>query len=43
MHKRQEKVNVKACSKFGNDPVKMCFKQKTRMKVEHIIKDIIFM
>jgi hypothetical protein len=25
---------------FGNDPMKMCFKHKTRMKVDHKIKDI---
>jgi hypothetical protein len=43
MHKRQEEVNVKPCYEFGNDTMKMCFKQKTRMKVDHIIKDIIIM
>jgi hypothetical protein len=43
MHKRQEEVSVKACYGFGNDPMKMYFKKKTRMNVDHIIKDIIIM
>ncbi len=25
---------------FGNDPMKMCFEHKTRMKVDHIIKKL---
>jgi hypothetical protein len=31
---------VKACNKVGNDPMKMCFKHKTRMKVDYKIKDV---
>jgi hypothetical protein len=38
MHKKQEEVNVKACYEYGSDRMKMCFKQKTRMNVDHIIK-----
>jgi hypothetical protein len=38
MHKGQERVNVKAHYEFGNDTMKMCFKHKTRMKVDHKIK-----
>jgi hypothetical protein len=34
MHNREEGTNVKACNKFGNDPMKMCFEHKTRMKVD---------
>jgi hypothetical protein len=30
MHKRQEKINVKACFEFGNNPMKMCFKNKNK-------------
>ncbi len=40
MHKRQEGANVKAHYNFGNDPMKICFKHKIRMKVDHKIKDI---
>jgi len=40
MHKGQEKKKVKACYEFGNDSIKMCFKHRTRMKVDHTIKDI---
>jgi len=41
MHKVQERANVKTHYGFGNDPMKMCFKHKTRlMKVDHKIKDI---
>jgi hypothetical protein len=41
MHKGQEGANMmKAHYKFGNDPTKMCFKHKTRMSVDHKIKDI---
>jgi len=39
----QERTNVKACIEFGNDPMKMCFKHKTRMKVDHKIKDLKFL
>jgi hypothetical protein len=35
MHKGQEGVNVKAHYEFGNGPMKMCFKHKTRMRVDH--------
>ncbi len=38
MHKGQEGANVKACNELGNDPMKMCFEHKTRMKVGHKIK-----
>jgi hypothetical protein len=31
---------VKACNEFDNDPMKMCFEHKTRMKVEHRIQNI---
>jgi hypothetical protein len=41
MHKGQERENMKAHYEFGNDPMKKCFKHKTRMKVVHRIKDII--
>jgi hypothetical protein len=41
MHKKQEGTNVKAHYEFGNDAMKMCFKHKTRMKVDHRTKDII--
>jgi hypothetical protein len=40
MLKGQEGSNVKAHYEFGNDLMKMCFEHKTRMKVDHIIKDI---
>ncbi len=39
--KGQEGANVKACNEFGNDPMKMCFEHKTRMKVAHKIENII--
>jgi hypothetical protein len=26
-------------NEFGNNPMKMCFEHKTRMKVDHKIKD----
>jgi hypothetical protein len=32
MHKGK---NVQACYEFGNYSMKMCFKHKTRMKVDH--------
>jgi hypothetical protein len=38
IHKRQEGKNVKAHYEFGNDSMKVCFKHKTRMKVDHKIK-----
>jgi len=39
MHKVQEEANVKTCYEFGNDPMKfMCFKHKTKMKADCIIK-----
>jgi len=31
---------MKAHSDLGHDPMKMCFKHKIRMKVDHKIKDI---
>ncbi len=37
---RSEGPNSKACYEFGNDPMNMCFKHKTRMKVDYRIKDI---
>jgi hypothetical protein len=40
MHKEQEGANVKTHYKFGNDPMKMRFKHKTRIKVDHKIKNI---
>jgi hypothetical protein len=40
MHKRQDEENVKTCYEFDNDLVKMCLEHKTRMKVDHSIKDI---
>ncbi len=40
MHKGQERANVKVCYEFGNDSMRMCLEQKTRMKVEHRIKNI---
>jgi hypothetical protein len=40
MHKKQG-TNVKAHYEFGNNAMKMCFKHKTRIKVDHRIKDII--
>jgi hypothetical protein len=38
MHKEKEGTNVKACYEFDDDPMKMCFEHKTRMKVDHRIK-----
>jgi hypothetical protein len=38
--KEQEEASVKTCYEFGNDPMKMCFKHKTKMKVDHKIKNI---
>jgi hypothetical protein len=35
MHKGQARTNVKTYYEFGNDPVKMFFKHKIRMKVNH--------
>jgi hypothetical protein len=32
---------VKTCDEFGNDPMKMCFEHKTKMKVDYKIKDVI--
>jgi hypothetical protein len=40
MHKGKEGANVKACYEFDNDPMKMFFEYKTRMKVDHRIKDV---
>ncbi len=40
MYKRHEGTNVKACNEFGNDPMKMCYEQETRMKVDHRIEYI---
>jgi hypothetical protein len=40
IYKRQDGTNVKACNEFDNDPMKMCFEHKTRMKVEHRIQNI---
>jgi glycosyltransferase involved in cell wall biosynthesis len=37
MYKWQEKT----CDEFGNDPMKMCFEHKTKMKVDHKIKDVV--
>jgi hypothetical protein len=37
MHKRQKRINVKELYEFGNDLMKMCFKHKIRMKVNHKI------
>jgi hypothetical protein len=34
---------VKTCYDFGNDPMKMCFEHKIRLKVDCIIKDIIIL
>jgi hypothetical protein len=43
MHKGQEGANVEACNELGNDPMKLCFQHKTRMKVKvaHKIENII--
>ncbi len=37
MHKRKEQTIVKACYEFDNNPMKMCFERKTKMKVDHRI------
>jgi hypothetical protein len=34
MYKGWEGTNVKSYNEFGNDPIKMCSKHKTRMKVD---------
>jgi hypothetical protein len=39
MHKGQEGENVKAHNEFNNNPMKMCFEHKTRLKVDHRIRD----
>jgi len=31
---------VKACNEFGNDKMKIFFKHKTKMKVDHKMKNI---
>ncbi len=31
---------MKTCNEFHNDTMKMLFKYKTRMKVDHRIKDV---
>ncbi len=41
MYKWQERTSVKTCDEFGNDPMKMCFEHKTKMKVDYKIKDVI--
>jgi len=40
MYKRHERTNVKSCNEFSNDLMNMCSKEKTRTKVNHIIKDL---
>ncbi len=41
MHKRQEETNVKThYDSFGINPMKMCLKHKTRMKVDYKILNI---
>jgi hypothetical protein len=40
MHKGQEGPNAETCYEFGNDLMNMCFKHKTRMKVDDGIKDV---
>jgi hypothetical protein len=37
---KSEGGKVKTCNEFHNDPMKMLFKYKTRMKVNHRIKNI---
>jgi len=37
MHKRQKGIKVKKRYEFGNDLMKMSFKHKIRMKVDHKI------
>ncbi len=34
------KEDLLQCYEFGNDPMNICFKHKTRMKVDYGIKDI---
>ncbi len=43
MHKKQEGANVKTHYKFSDDSMRMCFKHKTRMKVDCKNKDIIIL
>jgi hypothetical protein len=38
MHKGRKGAYVKACYEFDNHPMKMCFKHKTKMKVDHELK-----
>jgi hypothetical protein len=40
MHKEQERANVKTHYKFGNDQWKCVSNTKTRIKVDHKIKNI---
>jgi len=40
MHKTKEGANVKMGYEFGHDPMRMCFKHKKIMKLDHKIKDI---
>jgi hypothetical protein len=40
MHKGKVGANVKMGYEFGHDPMRMCFKHKTRMKFDHKIKEI---
>jgi hypothetical protein len=40
MQKRQKGINVKERYEFGNDLMKMYFKHKIRMKVDHKINNI---
>ncbi len=39
----EKKNKMKMFYEFGNDPMKMCFEYKIRMKVDHIIKNIIIL
>jgi hypothetical protein len=39
MHKGKEGGNVKMGYEFGHDPMRMCFKSKKIMKLDHKIKD----
>jgi hypothetical protein len=41
MHKGQEEANVKASYKFGNNPMKCVFEDKTKLKVDYKIEDTI--
>ncbi len=40
VYNKEKGTNVKTCNKFGNDPMKICFEHKTRMKVDRKIKVI---